>query len=173
MKRAIFIFMIAALITAAACAKKPGEETAPTYKSAEPEVRQDGSTMMVAESETGIKSEVKTFPASSDVAQVTRASWPDGRRSVTIVMRSGLTVDLRDQEDIDRALEMSAEELSAAVKKLGDGVGTMTAPVVAASPSATSQEPEPKPEAKKAENPEPLKVHNENPAKPKDKKAKK
>ena len=82
----------------------------------------DGSTLTTTEA-NGIKSEVRFFPK-GDVVQVSRASRPDGRRFVSVKFRDGRTADLRELADIDRAIEVSNEEIAAmALKALGVAPG--------------------------------------------------
>jgi hypothetical protein len=169
MKTVILIFIIAVVGLAAGCSEKPSSESANTNaalsSSPETEVKPDGTTLMVNESKSGIKSEIKTFPEGA-LLQVVRVSWPDGRRVATIKMRNNYSVDLQDKNDIDRAIEMSGDELIAAVKKIPGAVEYATAP-----PTPTVTKPqETKAEVKKEEKPVPVKVINEGgPSKPTDK----
>jgi hypothetical protein len=169
MKKVILIFILASLALAVGCSGKPEAETAnasaAASSAAEPEVQPDGTTLMVNESKNGIKSEIKMFPEGA-LLQVVRASWPDGRRVATVKMRNGYSVDLQDKTDIDRALEMSGDELVAAVNKIPGAAAYTAAPP--APPVTKAQET--KPEVKKEEKPVPVKVINEGaPSKPTDK----
>ena len=165
MKRVMFVFIIAALTFAAACSDKSSVESeAAASKSAEPVMQPDGTTLMVAETDSGIKSELKTFP-NGVLIQVARVTRPDGRRIATVKLRNGYTVDLQDLYDIDRAIEMSSDELVAAVKKIPGAAAYADAP-----PPPVNTPEEPKPEVKKVEKPQPMKVLNEGkPSKPTDK----
>ena len=150
------------------CGGKPSTESAnaAANNSVDPTVLADGTTLMVVESPSGIKSEVKTYPTGA-VIQLTRVTRPDGRRDATVKMRNGYTVDLQDRDDIDRAIEMSSEGLVAAVKKIPGAAEYATAP--ASTPTVTTPQ-ETKPEVKKEEKPVPMKVINEGkPSKPTDK----
>ncbi len=171
MKRVILVFILAVAAGAFGCSEKPSAESANTNAAANnsvnPEIRADGSTLMVAEGNNGIKSEIKTFPTGA-IIQVSRASWPDGRRVATVKMRNGYSVDLQDRADIDRAIEMSSDEVIAAVSKIP---GAAEAAAASAAPAPTVTKPqETKPEVKKGEKPVPVKVLNEGvPATPGDK----
>ncbi len=171
MKKVILIFILASLALAVGCNGKPEAESAnasaAASSAAEPVVQPDGTTLMVNESKSGIKSEIKMFPEGA-LLQVVRASWPDGRRVATVKMRNGYSVDLQDKTDIDRALEMSGDELVAAVNKI-PGAAAYTAAPPAPAPTVTKAQ-ETKPEVRKEEKPVPAKVINEGaPSKPTDK----
>src|SRR5215208_4924344 len=110
MKKFILLFIIASLALAVGCSGKPEADSANAAAAAsatpETEIKPDGTTLLVNESKSGIKSEIKTFPEGA-LLQVVRASWPDGRRVATVKMRNGYSVDLQDKNDIERAIEMS------------------------------------------------------------------
>jgi hypothetical protein len=169
MKKVILIFIITSLALAVGCSGKPEAESASANaaasSAAEPEIQADGSILLVNESKSGIKSEIKTFPEGV-LLQVVRASWPDGRRVATVKMRNGYSVDLQDRNDIERAIEMSGDELVTAVKKIPGAAEYATTPTA---PTVTKPQ-EAKPEVKKGEKPVPAKVINEGePSKPTDK----
>ena len=158
MKRIILAFIIASLAVAAGCSGKSstGSEAAAS-SGVEPVVQADGSTLMVVETEVGIKSEVKTFPGGI-FAQVSRTTRPDGRRNAAVKLRNGYAVELQDRNDIDRAIEMSNDELLAALKKIPGAAEYATAPPP---PPAVTTPPETAPAVKKEEKPQPAKVLNE------------
>ena len=144
MKKAVLFFALLSLTILAGCAKEPSKEnaskTASTpYATAQPTEQTDGSTVTVSESDNGIKSEVRYFPK-GDVAQVSRATWPDGRRAVTVIFRDGNTVALQERADIDQAIEASNEAITAIAKKaMVSGVSAKTTPVTTAEDVAKAQ----------------------------------
>ena len=160
MKKAVLFFALLSLTMLAGCAKDPTKDNASKtasstpYATAQPTAQPDGSTVTVSESDNGIKSEVRFFPK-GDVAQVSRASWPDGRRAVTVIFRDGNTVALQERADIDQAIEASNEAIAAIAKKaLAGGVSAKTAPVttaedVAKAPGDKKTEDKTKPQAGK------------------------
>ena len=166
MNKIIFVLILAVVLAAAGCSKSSEESpNAAANNVVSPEVQPDGTTMMIAEGQNGLKSEVKTFPTGI-IIQVTRVSKPDGTRTATVRLRNGYSTDLQDRADIDRAIEMTSDELVAAVKKVPGAAEYATA-----APTPTSNAaPESKPEVKKDEKPAPTKVLNEgSPSSPTDK----
>ncbi len=142
MQKAVLCFAIVSLSMMAGCAKDPAKEkasnTAP-YVSAQPVEQADGSTLTVSESENGIRSEVRYFQQ-GEIAQVSRATWPDGRRAASVIFRDGNTVSLQERSDIDQAIEVSNEAIAATAKKvMAVTGGTKTAPVATAEEVAKAQ----------------------------------
>ena len=119
MKKAILLFTLAGLAALAGCAKNPTPETnanASHYEAAEPVAQADGSSILSTTSPSGFKSEVRNFP-SGEVVQVSRASWPEGRRVVTVKFRDGRSVDLQDPADYDQVMTASNETIAAIARK--------------------------------------------------------
>jgi hypothetical protein len=143
-KKAVLFFALLSLTMLAGCAKDPTKEnaskTASTpYATAQPTEQADGSTLTVSETDNGIKSEVRFFPK-GDVAQVSRATWPDGRRAVAVIFRDGTTVALQERADIDQAIEASNEAIAAIAKKaMAVGGSAKTAPVTTPEDVAKAQ----------------------------------
>lgn len=142
MKKAVLCFALVLVSMLAGCAKDPSggkSDSSAPYETAQPAVQTDGSMLTVSETENGIKSEVRYFQK-GEVAQVSRATWPDGRRAVTVILRDGNTVALQDFADIDQAIEASSETVAAAAKKAMAATGSgKIAPVIAAEDAAKAQ----------------------------------
>jgi hypothetical protein len=119
MKKAILFFTLAGLAAFAGCAKNPSPEAnanASHYEAAEPVTQADGSSILSSTSPSGIKSEVRYFPT-GEVVQVSRASWPEGRRVATVKFRDGHSVDLTDPADNDQVMTASNEAIAAIARK--------------------------------------------------------
>jgi len=145
MKKAVLFFALLSLTMLAGCAKNPtkenGSKTASStpYETAQPTEQADGSTLTVAETDNGIKSEVRFFPK-GEVVQVSRATWPDGRRAATVKFRDGSGVDLQERADIDQVIEASNEAIAAIAKKAMAVTGVAkSAPVTSAEDVAKAQ----------------------------------
>ena len=116
MKAACILVLLALTALAAGCGKESSKEADPATTNLPVETKQDdGSTLTVREAK-GLKTEVRMF-ADGEVRQVTRGSRPNGRRTASIVLQDGRTVDLRDPADIDRAIEASSAEVTAFARK--------------------------------------------------------
>jgi hypothetical protein len=127
MKKALLLFSIAVLFGFAGCAKNPSTDAnanAAPYEAAQPVSQEDGSMILASTSSTGIKSEVRYFPT-GEVAQVSRATWPEGRRVATVRFRDGRTVDLADPADNDQVMTASNEAIAALARKV---MGVSSAP---------------------------------------------
>jgi hypothetical protein len=152
MKKAILLFMIALLLGLAGCAKNPSQSAnanATAYQSAEPVTQQDGSTITTSVSPNGIKSEVRYFPT-GEVVQVSRATWPEGRRIATVKFRDGRTVDLQDVADSDQVMTAANEAIATIALKV---MGVSSAPAKAANTnSAVGQKDSPAKAQKKGKN---------------------
>ncbi|MBI3651254.1 MAG: hypothetical protein HY231_09440 [Acidobacteria bacterium] len=126
MKKAILFFTIALTLTLLGCSKEAkNNENAAPYVSAEPMNQTDGSTLTTSTAPNGIKSEVRFFPI-GEVVQVSRASWPDGRRVATVIFRDGRSVDLQDPADTEQVITASNEAIAALALKV---MGTTGAPI--------------------------------------------
>jgi hypothetical protein len=122
MKKAILFCSIIVMLIFGGCAKNPAKDAntnAAPYVSAEPVTQEDGSMIMTSTSPNGIKSEVRYFPT-GEVAQVSRATWPEGRRVATVRFRDGRTVDLPDPAENDQVMTAPNEAIAAlAIKVMG------------------------------------------------------
>ena len=121
MKKAILFLSIALLLVFAGCAKDPGKEAAnanaSTYGVPLPVDQEDGSTITTATAPNGLKSEVRHFPQGV-LIQISRATWPDGKRAATVRFRDGRTVDLQDAADTEQVMTASGEAIAAIALKI-------------------------------------------------------
>ena len=149
MKKAVLCFALASVSMLAGCAKDPSggygskSDSSAPYATAQPTAQADGSTLTVSETDNGIKSEVRYFQK-GEVAQVSRATWPDGRRSATVILRDGSTVTLQDRADIDQAIEAPVETIVAAAKKVMAATGGAKTMPVASTEEVTKAQAEKK-----------------------------
>jgi len=81
--------------------------------------REDGSTVSVSTEPDGSKREERAFK-SGEVTRVSRVTHPNGTRTATVEMRDGRRAELKDQNEVDKALEASTEWLVTAANKTWD-----------------------------------------------------
>ncbi|HVG19950.1 MAG TPA: hypothetical protein VNI02_12945 [Blastocatellia bacterium] len=81
--------------------------------------KEDGSTVAVSTSSNGTKAEARTFP-SGDVARVTRITSPNGRRRALVEFRDARSAEIKDENEIDRVIEASADTVRAAAIRAWD-----------------------------------------------------
>jgi hypothetical protein len=139
MKKAILLVPIALMLGFAGCAKNPSRDAntnATAYQAAEPVTQEDGSSILTSTSPNGIKSEVRYFPT-GEVIQVSRATWPEGRRVATVKLRDGHSVDLLDPADTDQVITASNETIAAIARK---ALGITSAPAKSANANATGDQ---------------------------------
>ncbi|HVF89914.1 MAG TPA: hypothetical protein VNH22_07595, partial [Blastocatellia bacterium] len=65
--------------------------------------REDGSTVSVATEPDGSKREERSFK-SGEVTRVSRVTRPNGTRTATVEMRDGRRAELKDQNEVEKAL---------------------------------------------------------------------
>jgi hypothetical protein len=120
MKHAILFLSIALVLVFAGCAKEPAKETAGSnvaaYETPTPVDQADGSTITTATAPNGTKSEVRAFPQGI-LIQISRATWPDGRRVATVRFRDGRAVDLQNAADTEQVMTASSETIAAIALK--------------------------------------------------------
>lgn len=81
--------------------------------------REDGSTVSVSTESDGSKREERSFK-SGEVARVSRVTRADGTRSATVEMRDGRRAELKEEGEVEKALEASSEWLVSAANKTWD-----------------------------------------------------
>jgi hypothetical protein len=126
MKKAILFLSLALMLLFAGCAKEPGKETANSNAGYEVPVaveQADGSNITTSIAPNGIKSEVRAFPQ-GPLIQISRATWPDGRRAATVRFRDGRTVDLQDAADTEQVMTASSETISSIALKIMGATNT-------------------------------------------------
>jgi hypothetical protein len=80
-------------------------------------VRQaDGSTIKTAISPSGAKTETRTF-ASTEIASVTRTTYPDQSQHGVVEYTDGRTVEIKDNHDIGALMETTVENIKEAASK--------------------------------------------------------
>jgi hypothetical protein len=79
-------------------------------------VKADGSTVQTTIATDGTKSEVRTFPA-GEVTRVTRTTRPTGTREVVVEYRDGRKNEIKDESDIERAMDATGDAIVAAADK--------------------------------------------------------
>jgi hypothetical protein len=78
--------------------------------------RSDGSMVETTVAEDGTKTEVRTFN-SGDISRVTRTTRPDGTRTVMVEYRDQRTVELKEESDIEQAMDATADTIASAAKR--------------------------------------------------------
>ncbi|MFP5262264.1 MAG: hypothetical protein ACLGJB_10205 [Blastocatellia bacterium] len=78
--------------------------------------KEDGSVVVVSTSPNGTRTEARTFP-SGDVSRVTRITATNGRRRALVEFRDGRSAEVKDENEIDRVIEASADTVRAAAAK--------------------------------------------------------
>lgn len=81
--------------------------------------KEDGSTISVATEPDGSKREERSFK-SGEVARVSRVTRADGTRTATVEMRDGRRAELKEEGEVEKALEASSEWLVTAASKSWD-----------------------------------------------------
>lgn len=94
--------------------------------------KSDGSVVEMVIAPDGTKTEVRTFKT-GDVARITRTTQTDGTRTVIVEYRDSRQVDLTDENDIEQAMDatadtmlMAADKAWSATKKAGEEVADKT-----------------------------------------------
>jgi hypothetical protein len=113
-----FFFLVCALMLGAmgcSCGSRGGANTnvARSEKGVE---KEDGSVVVVSMSPNGIRTEARTFP-SGDVSRATRITATNGRRRALVEFRDGRSAEVKDENEIDRVIEASADTVRAAAAK--------------------------------------------------------
>jgi hypothetical protein len=81
--------------------------------------KEDGSVVSVSVSSNGTKAEARAFP-SGDIARVTRITSSNGHRRALAEFRDSRSVEIKDENEVDRVIEASAETVRAAAIKAWD-----------------------------------------------------
>jgi hypothetical protein len=117
----ILIFVSALSLAALGChqAAEPENTNSSAAQAAREVEKEDGSTVAVVDAPDGTKTEVRSFKT-GEVARVTRTTRPGGGRSATVELRDGRKAELEDEGDIERAMDATADALTAAANKTWD-----------------------------------------------------
>ncbi len=78
--------------------------------------KSDGSTVEIVVAPDGTKTEIRTFET-GDIARITRTTNSDGIRAVFVEYRDGRKADLTDENDIEQAMDATADVMLAAADK--------------------------------------------------------
>jgi len=78
--------------------------------------KSDGSVVEVVIAPDGTKTEVRTFKT-GDIARITRTTGSDGLRAVVVEYRDGRKADLTDENDIEQAMDATADVMLTAADK--------------------------------------------------------
>jgi hypothetical protein len=123
------LFLTGALaLGAAACAHddagsnangSTGTQASGELKSPGEVEKEDGSTISVATEPDGTKREERSFK-SGEVARVSRVTRSDGTRTATVEMRDGRRAELKEEGEVEKALEASSDWLVSAASKTWD-----------------------------------------------------
>ena len=123
------LFLTGALaLGAAACAHgdaggnangSNGAQASSEAKSPAEVEKEDGSTISVATEPDGSKREERSFK-SGEVARVSRVTRSDGTRTATVEMRDGRRAELKEEGEVEKALEASSDWLVTAASKSWD-----------------------------------------------------
>ena len=70
--------------------------------------KSDGSTVEIVVAPDGTKTEIRTFET-GDIARITRTTHSDGMRAVVVEYRDGRKADLTDENDIEQAMDATAD----------------------------------------------------------------
>jgi hypothetical protein len=119
MKPSLLFLICAITFGAIGCSNAPEGANANFAKPEKEVQKEDGSVVAVSSSPNGIRAEARTFPA-GDIARVTRITSPNGRRRALAEFRDGRSVEIRDENEVDRVIEASAETVRAATIKAWD-----------------------------------------------------
>lgn len=117
MKPSLFFLVCALMLGAMGCScGVRGGGNANIARSEKEVEKEDGSVVVVSTSPNGIRTEARTFP-SGDVSRVTRITATNGRRRGLVEFRDGRSAEIKDENEIDRVIEASANTVGAAAIK--------------------------------------------------------
>lgn len=119
MKRMLSVLglSIALSVGTAAFAQTEGHNHASQSNQSQPKVtKSDGSMVEIVIAPDGTKTEVRTFKT-GDIARITRTTQSNGTRAVIVEYRDGRKADLTDENDIEQAMDATADTIIMAADK--------------------------------------------------------
>jgi hypothetical protein len=124
MKLRILALLFTFSILAVGCEHNSANDQQPTAVQ-----KSDGSRVEIRTAADGTKTEIRTFP-SGEVLRTTRTTHPNGKREAVVEFRDGRKAELKDENDIERALDATGDAIADAArrtwevsKEVGQAVG--------------------------------------------------
>jgi hypothetical protein len=111
MKLRLLALLFTFSILAAGCEHNAAYDNQPTTVQ-----KSDGSKVEIRTAADGTKTEVRTFP-SGEVVRTTRTTHPGGKREAVVEFRDGRKAELKDESDIERALDATGDAIADAARK--------------------------------------------------------
>jgi hypothetical protein len=119
MKLSLLFLICVITLGAGGCSSNSDVANANIQRSEKEVEKEDGSIVSVSTAPNGTKTEARAFP-SGDVSRVTRITPPNGQRRALVEFRDSRVIEIRDENEVDRVIEASADTVKAASVKAWD-----------------------------------------------------
>jgi hypothetical protein len=115
MKKVLSTFCLVAALAVGAMGL-PTDQTQSQDQPSQSMKKSDGSIVSTTVAQDGTKTEVRTFET-GDIARITRTTSSNGERMVMVEYRDGRTAQLEDKNDIEQAMDATADAIKMAADK--------------------------------------------------------
>ena len=115
MKKILSTFCLVAVLAVGAMGL-PTDQTQSQDQPSQSMKKSDGSIVSTTVAQDGTKTEVRTFET-GDIARITRTTSSNGERMVMVEYRDGRTAKLEDENDIEQAMDATADAIKMAADK--------------------------------------------------------